>query len=61
MKRLLGERSKIKASGGVRTIGEVLELRDAGCTANRHHRYRGDSRGLESQTRGYSKSPGTEP
>jgi deoxyribose-phosphate aldolase len=31
MKRLLGDRAKIKASGGVRTIGDVLELRDAGC------------------------------
>jgi deoxyribose-phosphate aldolase len=31
MKRLLGDRGKIKASGGVRTIGDVLELRDAGC------------------------------
>lgn len=31
MKRLLGDRVKIKASGGVRTISEVLELRDAGC------------------------------
>jgi deoxyribose-phosphate aldolase len=32
MKRLLGDRAKIKASGGVRTIGDVLELRDAGCS-----------------------------
>lgn len=32
MKRLLGDRAKIKASGGVRTIGDVLELREAGCT-----------------------------
>ena len=31
MKRLLGDRAKIKASGGVRTIAEVLELREAGC------------------------------
>jgi deoxyribose-phosphate aldolase len=31
MKRLLGDRTKIKASGGVRTITDVLELRDAGC------------------------------
>lgn len=31
MKRLLGDRAKIKASGGVRTIGDVLELRQAGC------------------------------
>lgn len=31
MKRLLGDRAKIKASGGVRTIGDVLELREAGC------------------------------
>jgi len=31
MKRLLGDRAKIKASGGVRTITDVLELRDAGC------------------------------
>lgn len=31
MKRLLGERAKIKASGGVRTITDVLELRAAGC------------------------------
>ncbi len=31
MKRLLGDRVKIKASGGVRTISEVLELREAGC------------------------------
>jgi deoxyribose-phosphate aldolase len=31
MKRLLGERAKIKASGGVRTISDVLELRKAGC------------------------------
>lgn len=32
MKRLLGDRAKIKASGGVRTITDVLELREAGCT-----------------------------
>ena len=32
MKRLLGDRVKIKASGGVRTITDVLELREAGCT-----------------------------
>ena len=32
MKRLLGDRAKIKASGGVRTISDVLELRDAGCS-----------------------------
>jgi deoxyribose-phosphate aldolase len=32
MKRLLGDRTKIKASGGVRTISDVLELREAGCT-----------------------------
>jgi deoxyribose-phosphate aldolase len=31
MKRLLGDRVKIKASGGVRTIRDVLELREAGC------------------------------
>ncbi len=31
MKRLLGDRAKIKASGGVRTISDVLELREAGC------------------------------
>jgi deoxyribose-phosphate aldolase len=31
MKRLLGDRTKIKASGGVRTISDVLELREAGC------------------------------
>ena len=31
MKRLLGDRAKIKASGGVRTISDVLELRKAGC------------------------------
>lgn len=31
MKRLLGDRAKIKASGGVRTVGDVLELRGAGC------------------------------
>jgi len=31
MKRLLGDRAKIKASGGVRTIRDVLDLRDAGC------------------------------
>ena len=31
MNRLLGDRAKIKASGGVRTIGDVLELREAGC------------------------------
>jgi deoxyribose-phosphate aldolase len=31
MKRLLGDRAKIKASGGVRTITDVLELREAGC------------------------------
>jgi deoxyribose-phosphate aldolase len=31
MKRLLGDKAKIKASGGVRTIGDVLELREAGC------------------------------
>lgn len=31
MKRLLAGRTKIKASGGVRTIGDVLELRAAGC------------------------------
>jgi deoxyribose-phosphate aldolase len=31
MKRLLGEHAKIKASGGIRTITEVLELREAGC------------------------------
>lgn len=31
MKRLLGDRVKIKASGGVRTISDVLELREAGC------------------------------
>jgi deoxyribose-phosphate aldolase len=31
MKGLLGEYTKIKASGGVRTISEVLELREAGC------------------------------
>jgi deoxyribose-phosphate aldolase len=31
MKRLLGERVKIKASGGVRTIADVLALREAGC------------------------------
>jgi deoxyribose-phosphate aldolase len=31
MKRLLGEKTKIKASGGVRTIGDVLEVREAGC------------------------------
>jgi len=31
MKRLLGDRVKIKASGGVRTITEVLELREMGC------------------------------
>ena len=30
MKRLLGDRAKIKASGGVRTISDVLELRAAG-------------------------------
>jgi deoxyribose-phosphate aldolase len=32
MRRLLGDRAKIKASGGVRTITDVLELRGAGCT-----------------------------
>jgi deoxyribose-phosphate aldolase len=32
MRRLLGDRAKIKASGGVRTITDVLELREAGCT-----------------------------
>jgi deoxyribose-phosphate aldolase len=32
MRRLLGDRAKIKASGGVRTISEVLELRAAGCS-----------------------------
>jgi deoxyribose-phosphate aldolase len=32
MKRLLGDRAKIKASGGIRTITDVLELREAGCT-----------------------------
>ncbi len=32
MKRLLGDSAKIKASGGVRTITDVLELREAGCT-----------------------------
>jgi deoxyribose-phosphate aldolase len=31
MKRLLGDRAKIKASGGVRTITDVLQLREAGC------------------------------
>ncbi len=31
MKRLLGDKAKIKASGGIRTIREVLELREAGC------------------------------
>jgi len=31
MKRLLGDRAKIKASGGVRTISDVLELKEAGC------------------------------
>jgi len=31
MKRLLGDRAKIKASGGVRTLTDVLELREAGC------------------------------
>jgi deoxyribose-phosphate aldolase len=31
MKRLLGDRAKIKAMGGVWTIGDVLELREAGC------------------------------
>jgi deoxyribose-phosphate aldolase len=31
VKRLLGDRVKIKASGGIRTISEVLELREAGC------------------------------
>lgn len=31
MHRLLGDRVKIKASGGIRTISEVLELREAGC------------------------------
>ncbi|HVO99108.1 MAG TPA: deoxyribose-phosphate aldolase [Bryobacteraceae bacterium] len=31
MKRLLGDAVKIKASGGIRTISEVLELRAAGC------------------------------
>ncbi len=32
MKRLLGDRAKVKASGGVRTISDVLELRTAGCS-----------------------------
>ena len=32
MKRLLGDRAKVKASGGVRTITDVLELRAAGCS-----------------------------
>lgn len=32
MKRLLGDHAKIKASGGIRTISDVLELRAAGCT-----------------------------
>ena len=32
MKRLLGDGAKIKASGGVRTIADVLALREAGCT-----------------------------
>jgi deoxyribose-phosphate aldolase len=31
MKRLLGDAAKIKASGGIRTVTDVLELRDAGC------------------------------
>jgi deoxyribose-phosphate aldolase len=31
MKRLLSDSVKIKASGGVRTISDVLELRKAGC------------------------------
>jgi deoxyribose-phosphate aldolase len=32
MKRLLGDAAKIKASGGVRTISDVLALCEAGCT-----------------------------
>jgi deoxyribose-phosphate aldolase len=32
MKRLLGDKAKVKASGGIRTISEVLELREAGCS-----------------------------
>ena len=32
MKRLLGDRAKVKASGGVRTIADVLALRAAGCS-----------------------------
>jgi deoxyribose-phosphate aldolase len=31
MKRLLGDAVKIKASGGVRTISDVVALREAGC------------------------------
>jgi deoxyribose-phosphate aldolase len=31
MKRLLGDDVSLKASGGVRTISDVLELREAGC------------------------------
>ncbi|MGA3189863.1 MAG: deoxyribose-phosphate aldolase [Bryobacteraceae bacterium] len=31
MKRLLDDRVKIKASGGVRTVADVLALREAGC------------------------------
>ncbi len=32
MKRLLGGQVKIKASGGIRTITDMLALREAGCT-----------------------------
>jgi deoxyribose-phosphate aldolase len=31
MKRLCGERVKLKASGGVRTLSDVIALREAGC------------------------------
>jgi deoxyribose-phosphate aldolase len=32
MHRLCGDRVKLKASGGVRTLSDVLSVRDAGCT-----------------------------
>ena len=31
MRRLCGDRVKIKASGGVRTLNDVLAVREAGC------------------------------
>ena len=32
MRRLCGDKVKLKASGGVRTLNQVLAIRDAGCT-----------------------------